>query len=56
MEENRSSRVSDALGLVVTETGIEEGDGEIASLDDDDWLEPAVRLDGGRRLAPFARS
>ena len=56
MEEKRSSRESDALGLVVTETGTEEGEGEMASLDDPDWLEAAGRLDGGRRLAPFARS
>ena len=56
MEEKRSSRVSDALGLVVMETGSEEGEWEMAPLDDSDWLEPAVRLDGGRRLAPFARS
>ena len=56
MEEKRSSRVSAALGLVVAGIEAEGVDGKSVSLDDSDWLEPAVRLDGGRRLAPFARS
>ena len=61
MEEKRSPIVSVVLGLAAKEIGAEkegaekEG-GESASSDASDWLVGAVRLDGGRRLAPFARS
>ena len=54
MEEKKSSRLSATLGLAVT--GTEGGDWESVSLDASDWLAAAARLDGGRRLAPFARS